>query len=676
MSGIRYVKGCCPLDCQDTCSWVVTVEDGRAVRMAGAKDHPITRGSLCAKVNDYQERAYAPDRLLHPLRRVGPKGSGQFERVTWDEALAEIASRFQAVLEDAGAEALLPFHYLGSMGVVQRRALHRIFHVLGASRFHGSVCGQSGNVIASEGFPTGMDPEEMAHARFVLVWGSNPLTTSHHTWHFLAEARKRNGARIVCIDPRITKTSRASDEHIRIVPGTDWALAAGMGRVMLAEGLADLDFAGRMVADLDAYAALVEPWTPARVAETCDLDADVVVRLAREYAAAQPGLIRLSNGVQQSTTGDSLVRAIYALPILAGHWRHRGGGHYCEASPVMNEAAAGRPDLIPGAPRSLDMARLGQNLTDPHLDPPVRALMVWTANPAVSQPDVATVRKGLSRDDLFTVVVEHFLTDTARYADVVLPSTTQLEHFDLQGAWGHHYISANNPAIPPQGESKSHGEIMRLLAARMGLDHPALRESDEEIAGSALPPGPGLDQLRVTGWHKASPAPFDAASATGALQISGPEPYMADPPDGGMLRLLTPKSHHFMNSTFANMPRQRKAMKRPTLDIHPDDAAERGLADGDHIDISNAHGTVQAWLRITDEVRPGVVAMAGKWWSEPDGTGAATNLLSASNWSPGGQPAYNDTSVSVAATVPLGGEVSSGPQAVRPLTTFGETATP
>jgi anaerobic selenocysteine-containing dehydrogenase len=551
MGEIRVVKGCCPLDCQDGCSWAATVEEGRVVRMAGAKDHPVTRGALCAKVNDYHERPYAADHLL-PLRRTGPKGSGEFQRIGWEEALGETVERFGQVLDSHGPEALLPFHYPGSLGVLQRRALHRIFHALGASRFHGSVCGQSGNALAAEGFPGGIDPEEMTHARFVLVWGANPLSTSHHTWHFLAEARKRNGARIVCISPRTTKTARASDEHVRIMPGTDWALAAGMGRVMLTEGIADLDLAEQMVADLDAYSTLVEPWTPARVADTCGVEAEVVLRLAREFPAARPGLIRLGVGVQQSVNGDALLRALYALPILAGHWGQPGGGHFTEAVPVMDEAAAARPDLVPGSPRSLDMARLGETLTDPHLDPPVKGLMIWTANPAVSQPDSARTQRGLAREDLFTVVVEHFLTDTARYADPVLPSTTQLEHFDVQGAWGHHYISLNNPAIPPCGESKSHGEIMRLLAARMGLNDPALQDSDEEIAASALPAGLTMDTLRfsrlVPVGPRAARHPEQAVAAhqwsrTGAAPSPDRRHAAAADPEGASLPELDVREH-------------------------------------------------------------------------------------------------------------------------------------
>jgi anaerobic selenocysteine-containing dehydrogenase len=295
------------------------------------------------------------------------------------------------------------------------------------------------------------------------------------------------------------------------------------------------------------------------------------------------------------------------------------------------------------------MARLGQSLIDAALDPPIKGLMVWCANPAVSQPDAGRVRLGLAREDLFTVVVEHFLTDTARYAYVVLRSTTQLELFDVQGAWGHQYISVNNPAIPPQGQTKTHGEIMRLRAARMGLDHPALRDSDEAIAASALPDGLTLEALREAGWHKTHPPRFSAEAAGGRLRIAGSEPLLPDPPAPGVLRLLTPKSHYFLNSTFVNMPRQRRAMGPPTLEMHPDDAAARNVVDGEAVVISNDLGAVRCWLHVTEEVRPGVTALAGKWWGTPEDTAAVANLLTASAWSPGGQPAYNDTFVTVTA---------------------------
>jgi len=341
------------------------------------------------------------------------------------------------------------------------------------------------------------------------------------------------------------------------------------------------------------------------------------------------------------------MRSLPALAILGGHWKHPGGGLFSETNPVLHELRAARPDLRAGAPRSFDMARLGETLTDRALSPPIKGLMVWGTNPAVALPNASLVREGLAREDLFTVVLEHFLTDTARYADVILPATTQLEHFDIVGAWGHHYISVNNPAIAPVGESRSHGEVMRLLAVRMGLTHPALRESDEQIAASALPEGLDLERLKAGGWHKSSPEPprFGVESTEG-LRVGGFS-MNPPPPPRGMLQLLTPKAHYFMNSSFANMERQRRGMRRPNLDMHPDDAAERGLSDGERIAIRNTGGEIHAWVQVTDRVRPGVVALPGKWWSRPAETGAVGNLLTPAVWSAGGQPAYNDTFVEV-----------------------------
>jgi anaerobic selenocysteine-containing dehydrogenase len=663
MSEKRIVKGCCPLDCQDTCAWVAEVDDGRVVAVRGAKDHPFTRGVLCAKVNDYPARTYAPDRLLHPLRRCGPKGSGRFERISWDAALDIVAERFSAIVAEHGPEALLPHRYLGSMGVVQRRSPMRLFHALGASRLGGGICSVAAIAAAGEGLPLGFDPEDMVESRLIILWGINVLTTCHHHWHFIQEARRRHGARVVCIDPIRTRTARQCDEHVALRPGTDAVLAAGMAQVMLAEGLADLDFARGACADLDALSQAVAPWAPDRVAEVCGVSAETVVRLARELAAARPAVIRAGVGPQQTVHGEGFVRAVHALAVFGGHWRHRGGGVLVIATPGLDDARADRADLIPAgaSPRVLDMARLGETLTDTSLDPPVRGLMVWGTNPAVVQPDAGRVLRGLARDDLFTVVLEHFLTDTAHYADVVLPSTTQLEHFDVVGAWGHQYISVNLPAIEPLGEAKSHGEIMRLLAQRLGLDHPAFRESDEEIAASALPQGIDLATLKVAGWVKMTKAPPRIEGAGLRLAPRGGVPLPPAPPTEGMLRLMTPKAHFFLNSSFANQPRQRRAAGRPTLDITAADAAARGLRDGQTVSLRNAQGAVSATLRVTDAVIPGVVSLPGKWWGVPERPGAVANVLSPSAWSPGGQPAFNDTFVEV-----VGAEaVATGARAPR-----------
>jgi anaerobic selenocysteine-containing dehydrogenase len=642
----RSIKGCCPLDCQDTCAWVAEVEDGRVIGVRGAKDHPFTRGVLCAKVNDYPVRTYAPDRLLRPLRRAGPKGSCQFEAVPWDAAIDLIAGRFAAIAAEHGPEALLPHRYMGSMGIVQMRALLRVFHALGSSLPTGGICSVPAVATASEGLPFGFDPEEAADSRLILLWGSNLLTTCHHHWHFVQEARRRHDARVICIDPIRTRTARECDEHIQLRPGSDSVLAAGIAAFMFREGLADLDFARSACVDVDDIAVKVAPWTPEAAAEVCGLDTGTIVRLARDFSAARPAMIRAGVGPQQTAHGESFIRSLHGLAILGGHWRLRGGGVLAIDFPEMNEERAERRDLIPPgkSPRSLDMARLGETLTDPRLRPPIKGLMIWGTNPALVLPDAGRVQRGLAREDLFTVVIEHFMTDTARYADIVVPSTTQLEHFDILGAWGHRYVSINEPAIAPLGESKSHGEIMRLLAQRLGLDHPALRESDEQIAVSALPSSLDLETLKDAGWVKMDkPRPKLEGSGLRLAQ-DVPSPPRPEP---RMLQLLTPKAHFFLNSSFVNQSRQRRAQGKPTLEIAPKDAADRNLNDGQSVQLRNARGTIRATLRITDAIVPGVVALPGKWWALPKGDGAVANLLSPSVWSPGGQPAYNDIFVEV-----------------------------
>jgi anaerobic selenocysteine-containing dehydrogenase len=386
------------------------------------------------------------------------------------------------------------------------------------------------------------------------------------------------------------------------------------------------------------------------VAEVCGVGPEDVVATARAFARAKPATIRSGIAPQQTVAGEAFVRSLSALAMLGGHWRFPGGGLFLEASPVLFEGRAARPDLMPASSRKLDLARLGETLTSDSLTPPIKGVMIWGTNPAVVQPDASRVRRGLAREDLFTVVVEHFLTDTARFADIVLPSTTQLEHFDIVGAWGHHYISVNNPAVPPVGETKSHGEIMRLLARRLGLTHPALAESDEQIAASALPDGVDLETLKADGWRKTYPSrpTFDAAPKK--LRVSGFTGGDTSLPPG-MLQLLTPKSHFFLNSSFGNMERQRRAMGQPTLDMHVSDAAARGLRDGVRVAIANDRAVIYAQLKVTDAVRPGVVSLPGKWWGEPAETAAVANLLTPSTWSPGGQPAYNDTFVVVSEAI-------------------------
>lgn len=642
---MKEVIGCCPLDCQDTCSWTAHVEDDRVTKVTGSKEHPFTRGVLCAKVNDYQARTYAPDRLLHPLRRTGPKGSGQFERISWDEALDTIASEFSTIIKNDGAEALMPFYYLGSMGTVQRQALRRIFHGLGATNFHGEVCGASMSALWEEGHPVGFDPEEMVNSQLIILWGVNMLSTCHHHWQLVMEARKQ-GARVICIDPRRSRTAAQCDEHISIRPGTDAILAAGMANVMIQEGIADLDFFRSAAADFDDYCAQVKDWTPEKVSDACGINADDVIRLAREFAGARPAVIRSGVAPQQTVRGETFVRGISALASLGGHWRHPGGGLFVFDGPVYDEFASAKPDLIPGEPRSFDLSTLSSILNDKSLNPQIKGLMVWCMNPAVTQINAGGVKEGLEREDLFTVVLEHFMTDTALHADVILPATTQVEHFDIVLPWGHHYITVNNPAVSPVGEAKSHGEVMRLLAPRLGLNGPAYSESDEEIAAAALPPGITLEDLKTKGWIKASPPRPDPASAEMKLRFAD---KVLEPAPSGSLRLLTPKSHYFLNSSFANMPRQRKAQGNPALEMNPTDAAERNLVNGQTVVLRSGDGEIKVDLAVSDVISSGAVALIGKWWSKPEETNAVANFLTPASWSPGGQPAYNDTFVEVQA---------------------------
>ncbi|WP_135505233.1 molybdopterin-containing oxidoreductase family protein [Roseovarius aestuariivivens] len=650
------VPGCCPHDCQDGCSWVAHVEEGEVTKVVGSKEHPFTRGILCAKVNDYQTRTYASDRLLHPLRRTGAKGSGKFEQISWDDALREIAAKFGNIINDWGSEALMPLHDMGSAGALQRRALMRLFHHLGASRLHGSLCGQSGNAVAAEGHPISFDPETLAESECILLWGANLLSTAHHHWHFCLEARKARDAKIISIDPRRTRTAAKCDEHISIRPGTDAFLAAGIASVLIEDGLADFEYARSATCDLDTYLEEIKAWTPGRVGEITGVAPSDIVRIARLYGSARPGTLRVGIGPQQSRSGEVFVKSLSALAILSGHWRLPGGGLSIEGYPTFDNTAPECPELSPEGTRSLHRGQLGRVLTSPDLDPPIKGLMVWGHNPLVNQIDAETVRQGLCRKDLFTVVIEHFMTDTARHADIVLPSTTQLEHFDVQGSWGHCYVGLNHPAISPLGESKPHSEIMRLLAGEMGLDEPALFANDETIARSSLPSDFDWETLNRQGWLYAPQPRRDPASMGGTLKMStgldGPEDLdVSDLVPNGKLRLLTVKPHYLLNSTFANMPRQARLQGNPRLEMHPVDARRLGLVDGSRVVAGNGKGLLAATLRVTDTVVKGTTVLEGKyWWNTCEDGSPVSNRLAESNWTEGGQPTFNDIFVEVSAT--------------------------
>jgi anaerobic selenocysteine-containing dehydrogenase len=629
------VRGACPHDCPDTCAWTVTVRDGRAVEMRGDPDHPFTRGGLCAKVNRFlDDRTYNPSRVLHPLRRVGPKGAGEFEQVSWSEALDDIAARWQGIFSEHGAEALLPFWYMGNQGAVQTMGMPtRLFGALGTSQMLGTVCGATSGagVEATMGTTVSFDPEDIRHSRYIVLWGTNTIVTNLHLWPFIDEAR-RAGAKVVCIDPIKTRTAEAADWHLRPRPGTDHALAFGIANVLIDNDLVDADYVRDHTVGYDALRRRAAPWPPERVEAVTGIAAEDVRTLARELATVQPAVIRALVGMEHHSHGGATARTIAALPALTGAWRHRGGGllHFTMgllwSSGVVDWAALMRPDTAkPGTPRTVNMIQIGRALTDGAMHPPVKALFVYSANPAVTMPSSALVREGLARDDLFTVVHEQFMTDTARYADYVLPCTTMTEHLEVVPSWGHTYLTLNLPAVEPEGEAVSTSELCRRIARALGLSEPALFESDEQIARAWV--GEHWDELCSRGWIKI-PLPetpyADGGFATpsGKANLEVPEFVPAAESLAGNtalrdrhpLQLLTAKgSLHFLNSSYAHVDRAVRAEKEPRLDISEADANARGIVDGAFVDVLNDRASVRLRARVGDKVPAGVVSMPSGW---------------------------------------------------------------
>jgi anaerobic selenocysteine-containing dehydrogenase len=657
------VRGACPHDCPDTCATLVTVEHGRAIRIQGDPDHPVTQGFLCTKVNRYLERTYHPDRLLHPLRRIGPKGSGRFAPVSWDDALDEVADRLIRARTGTGPQAILPYSYAGTMGFVQGESMdRRLFHALGASLLDRTICATAGRVgmQMTVGANIGADTEAVPEADLVVLWGTNTLTSNPHLWPFITQARDR-GAPVICIDPLRTRTARQSDEWLPIRPGTDAALALGVMHVLFAEGLADRDYLARHAIGAEALEARVRAeWAPARAAEVTGLPIDAVVSLARRYGRAKAAFVRINYGLQRHAGGGMAVRTIACLPAIAGHWRRPGGGVQLSTSGTFafDKATLTRPDLIPPGTRTINMVRLGDALTRPDAGvggPPVRALVVYNANPAAVAPDLRAVRAGLARDDLFTVVLEHFQTDTADYADLVLPATTQLEHWDVHLAYGHVYASLNRPAIAPRGEALPNSEIFRRVAARLGLDDPCFADDDLTLIRQALDSGhPRMrtvrfDTLLAQGWARLDvPRPYAPYADGGFPTPSGkcelvsdrlaalgldPLPTYIPPRESAEaspalaarypLTLISSPAHWFLNSTFVNVGPLQRAAGAPECVLHPLDAAARGVAAGDRVRVYNDRGAFTVPARVDDGVRPGVVWAAGIWWNKltPDGHG-------------------------------------------------------
>ncbi|HEX8274045.1 MAG TPA: molybdopterin oxidoreductase family protein [Longimicrobiaceae bacterium] len=684
------VRGACPHDCPDTCAMLVHVRDGRAVRVQGDPEHPVTQGFLCTKVNRYVERTYHPDRLTVPLRRVGPKGEGRFEPATWDEALDDIARRLGRIRDSAdGPQAILPYSYAGTMGLVQGGSMdRRFFHRLGASLLARTICAAAGTEgwRHTYGERMGPTPEEAEHAKLVLLWGTNTLTSNPHLWPALRRARER-GARLVAIDPIRTRTAAQCDQHLAVRPGTDAALALGMMHVVFRDGLEDRGYLERHTVGWEALRERVlAEWAPERTAEVVGLEPEQVEALAREYATTRPAFIRLNYGLQRHAGGGMAVRAVSLLPAVTGAWRDVGGGATLSTSGAfrMNGAALERPEWIPAGTRTVNMIRLGDALTLPDAGvggPPVRALVVYNSNPAAVAPDLGRVREGLRREDLFTVVLEHFRTDTADYADWLLPATTQLEHWDVHSSYGHLYVTLNRPSIPPVGESLPNSEIFRRLAARMGMDDPEFQDDDLALIRQALSSsdprmrGITLERLLEEGYARlelpkpfapfADPVRFNTPS--GKIQVLAPElerlgldplpAYVppaedprADPRRGARfpLVLLSPPEHPFMNSTFVNIPALSKAAGGAKLLLHPNEAAVRGIRDGDRVRTWNERGDFTARAVVTEDVRPGVAVSYGVRWARLSEEGKTVNdTTSQAETDLGGGAVFYDNAVEV-----------------------------
>ena len=670
------VLGACPHDCPDTCSLVTTVENGVAVRVQGNPKHRHTDGVLCAKVSKYPERTHHPERVLTPLKRVGPKGSGQFATVSWDEALDDIARRLKAVAA-RDPEAILPYSYAGTMGLVQGEGMAaRFFHRLGASLLDRTICASAGAEALTQtlGSKVGMKVEHFAEARLILIWGSNAIGSNLHFWR-LAQQAKRDGARLVCIDPRRTETAEKCHEHLAIRPGTDAALAFALMHELIVHNWIDHDYVQHHTLGWERLRERALQWTPARAAEVCGIPVELITQLARDYGTIRPAAIRLNYGMQRVRGGGNAVRAVACLPALVGAWRHRAGGLLLSSSGhyPINRAALQRPDLLANRrPRTINMSTIGDDLlrpASPEFGPAIEALIVYNSNPVAVAPDSGKVVKGFQRDDLFTVVLEQFQTDTADMADYVLPATTQLEHWDIHTSYGHTDVLLNRPAIEPLGEARPNTEVFRQLARRMGFTDACFADDDLTLCRTAF--GDTLDfQTLMDQGFATLPLP-EAPFAEGHFPTpSGKCEFfsqrLADQGMDGLpdhlpnaelagtsahypLAMISPPARNFLNSSFVNVKSLRDIEGEPLLEIHPQDAKARNIRSGEVVRVFNDRGEYRCTARVSERARPGVVNGLGIWWRKLGLNGTNVNELTSQRLTDLGRaPTFYDCLVEVA----------------------------
>jgi len=678
------VRGACPHDCPDACALITTVRDGIAIKVQGNPQHDHTHGVLCTKVSRYTERSYHPQRVLQPLRRVGPKGSGQFEPVAWDTALADIAARLTRIATrgPGAAQAILPYNYAGTMGLVQGDSISaRFFNRLGASLLDRTICASAAaeGLVHTLGGKVGMRVEHFAQAQLILIWGSNAIGSNLHFWRYAQEA-KRAGAKLVCIDPRRTETADKCHEHIALLPGTDAALALGLMHELVQHDWLDHDYLARHTVGWELLRERALSWPPERVARVCGIDAEQVRRLARDYGACRGELagsaaIRVNYGMQRARGGGNAVRAIVSLPALIGAWRKPSGGVLLSSSghfPVRR-AALERPDLRQGTARTINMVQIGDALLEPasaSFGPAIEAIIVYNSNPVAVAPDSSKVAQGFAREDLFTVVLEHFQTDTADHADYILPATTQLEHWDIHLSYGHTDVVLNRPAIAPLGDARPNTGIFRELARHMGFDDPCFQEDDESLCRAAYADAIDFDELLSTGFASLHlpEAPFADGgfpSASGKCEffsqrladrgMDGLPDYLPNYETPGSsptypLAMISPPARNFLNSTFVNVTSLRDIEAEPIMEMHATDALARGLASGCVVRIFNQRGSYRCRMLVSPRARPGVVNALGIWWRKFGLDGRNVNELTSQKLTDLGRaPTFYDCLVEVEA---------------------------
>jgi anaerobic selenocysteine-containing dehydrogenase len=647
----KIIHAACPHDCPDTCAMLVDVEDGRATRVSGDPDHPPTQGFLCTKVARYLERVYNPDRVLYPMRRAGAKGEGRFEHISWNEALDTIARRFSEIAESpAGPEGILPYSYGGTMGIVNSGSMdRRFFHRLGASKLARTICSSAGGdaMRYTVGATIGTDMENFHLARLIVLWGTNTLSSNIHLWPQIKEALA-NGAKLIGVDPYRNHTLDHCHQLIQVRPGTDAALALAMMNVVIGEGLEDRDYIERHTVGFDKLRERAAEFPPSRAAEICGITEKEIANFAREYATTRPAVIRINYGLQRHAGGGMAVRTISCLPALTGSWRDAGGGVLLSSSGMFafDDKVLQRPDLTRGNPRTINMTRLGEAITEAR--PPVNAIYVYNSNPAAIAPDQSKVLEGFRREDLFTVVHEQFQTDTADYADILLPATTQLEHRDMVKPYGHYYLVYNEPAIAPLGEAKPNWEVFQLLARRMEFEDDCFNDTDEDIISQALATDYApfrditLERLKRDGWARLNlPETFAPFSDGGfrtpsgkcefyseSLERAGLDPLPAfipprESPESSPelaarypLQLLSPPANSFLNTTFSHLPSFLKSEREPFIQLNEEDAARRQINDGEPVRVWNDRGECRLVARISDRVKPGVAVALSIWWNK------------------------------------------------------------